>query len=108
DKNGRTVLSLIDGEVDLTNAQGMQSLKTGEQGVVEPGRAPAKTALLEAVNVIQWALYYPAVVDTDEIGLNDQEKEAFAESLHAYRSGDLLQALASYPETRAPKSEAER
>src|SRR5881409_3525945 len=57
EENGRTVLSLIDGEVELSNAQGARMLKSGEQGTVEPGRAPTRTALLDAINVIQWALY---------------------------------------------------
>ena len=30
--NGRTVLSLIDGEVDLANAQGRETIKSGEFG----------------------------------------------------------------------------
>src|SRR5207237_9042274 len=57
DAQGRTVLSLIDGEVYLANAQGTETLKSGEQGTVDPGRAPAKTAMIDALNVIQWALY---------------------------------------------------
>src|SRR6185295_1205365 len=39
--NGRTVLSLIDGEVDLANAQGRETLTSGQQGNVEQGKAPA-------------------------------------------------------------------
>jgi len=107
-ESGRTVLSLLDGEVDLANGQGAALLKSGEQGVVEPGHAPAKTALIDAINVIQWALYYPAVVDLDDLGLSDQEKESFKESLEAYRQGDLLASLGRYPENRAPASDAER
>src|SRR5206468_10181443 len=63
--DGRTVLSLIDGEIDLANAQGTETIKSGQQGKVEQGKAPTKTALIDAINVIQWALYYPAVVDPD-------------------------------------------
>src|SRR6185295_6690231 len=81
DDNGRTVLSLIDGEVDLANAQGRETIKSGQQGNVEQGKAPARTALIDAINVIQWALYYPAVVDPDELGLADGEKQAFGDSL---------------------------
>lgn len=107
-ENGQTTLSLIDGAVELTAAQQTETLQSGEQGVVEPGQPPKKSALLNANAVIQWVLYYPAVVDLDEIGLSAQEKETFGESLKAYRSGDLLQALSSYPETRQPATDAER
>jgi len=51
--NGRTVLTLIDGEVSLSNALGAISLASGEQGVVEVNQAPAKTAVLNEINVIQ-------------------------------------------------------
>ncbi len=97
-EDGRTVLSLLDGNVDLSNEQGAASLSSGQQGTVEPGSAPKKTALLNAVNVIQWALYYPAVIDPDELGMKDQEKESFRASLDAYRNGDLLGALSGFPE----------
>lgn len=107
-ENGRTELTLLNGEVRLENAQGALELRSGEQALVEPGQAPKKTAFISAQNIIQWVLYYPAVVDPDEIGLSDGEKETLAASLKAHRSGDLLEALNGYPETRTPGSDAER
>src|SRR5688572_15592914 len=68
-ENGETKLALLDGEVELSNAQGQLRLVTGEQAVVEPGAAPVKTPMLEAINIIQWCLYYPAVLDPDELEL---------------------------------------
>ncbi len=106
--DGRTVLTLLDGEVALSNAQGELALASGEQATVEPGQAPKKTAVINVLNVIQWCLYYPAVLDADEAGLSEAEKSALADSLGAYRSGDLLQALSRYPETRRPASDGER
>jgi Tfp pilus assembly protein PilF len=105
---GRTVLSLLDGEVDLSAAQSQLAVQSGEQATIEAGRAPTKTALIDAISVIQWALYYPAVVDPDELGLSDQEKATFADALKAYRDGDLPGALAAYPENRQPATEPER
>src|SRR6266851_3477442 len=107
-EDGRTILSLLDGEVDLSNEQGAARLSSGEQGTVQTGSAPKKTALIDAVNVIQWALYYPAVIDPDELGLADQEQQTFKDSLTAYRSGDLLMAMSSFPENAAPASDATR
>lgn len=107
-EDGSTTLSLIDGVVELTAAEQTETLQSGEQGTVAPGQRPKKSALLNANSVIQWALYYPAVVDLDEIGLSTQEKQTFSESLNAYRSGDLLLALANYPETRQAATDAER
>src|SRR2546427_6403874 len=56
--------------VDLHNAQGRIDLQTGEQGIVEPGKAPTKTAVIDAINIIQWCLYYPGVLDADELNLS--------------------------------------
>jgi outer membrane receptor protein involved in Fe transport len=106
EEDGRSVLALLDGEVALQNPRGEVLLKSGEQGTVERNGVPEKTAMIDAINIIQWALYYPAVVDADELGLSSQEP--FNAALEAYRAGDLLRALSLYPEGRQPASDAER
>jgi Flp pilus assembly protein TadD len=107
-ENGRTEVALFDGAVELTNDLGGASLVSNEQAVVDPGQAPRKTAMLEASSIIQWVLYYPAVLDADELGLTDGEKNALTDSLAAYRAGDLLTAQDQYPTNRQPGGDAER
>jgi predicted Zn-dependent protease len=107
-EDGRTILTLLDGEVALSNPQGELALKSGEQATVRAGQAPTKTAVIDAINVIQWALYYPAIVDPNALQLADGERQAIANSLEAYGSGDLLKALAVYPEGRQPASADEK
>ena len=94
--NGKTRLTMFEGEVELRNAHGSLRLLSGEQGEVEVGRAPRKTAMIEAANIIQWCLYYPAVLDPSELGLNEKEQREQSKALAAYRSGNLLLALQSY------------
>jgi cytochrome c-type biogenesis protein CcmH/NrfG len=106
--DGKTVVTLIDGEVALNNQKGRVNLASGEEGIVEPGQAPKKTAVINAINVIQWCLYYPAVLDTDELNLTANEKQTLADSLAAYRAGDLLAALADYPTNRVTISDSEK
>ncbi len=106
--DGRTVLTLLDGEVALNNSEGDLALTSGEQATVEPGQAPRKTAVLDVTSIIQWCLYYPAILDLDDVRLDKDTRAALADSLAAYRAGDLLQALILYPETRQPSSDAER
>ncbi len=106
--NGATYVTLLDGAVTLTNASGGVDLDSGEQGIVEAGRAPRKTAVINTINIIQWCLYYPAVLDTDELNLTPLEQQDLAMSLADYRSGDLLAALADYPTNRAASSDAEK
>lgn len=105
---GRTLLTMIEGAVDLSNAQGEVALASGEQGIVEAGQAPRKTAALDTSNVIQWTLYYPAVVVPAELNIEAAVQQTLTDSLAAYRSGDLLRALSLYPANRQPASDAER
>jgi tetratricopeptide (TPR) repeat protein len=107
-KNGRMELALLDGQVDLTNNQGTLQVQSGQEAVVDPGQAPKKSALIDAVNIIQWTLYYPAILDPNELELSADIQKDLGPSLDAYRNGDLLQALDKYPEDRTPASESER
>ena len=66
--NGSTTVTMLDGEVELSNAQGSLVVSTGEQAKVDVGGRPRKTAVLEAINSVQWCLYYPGVLDLKELG----------------------------------------
>ena len=106
-----TTLSLIDGEVQMTSLADpadVLTLKNGEEGVGEQGQKLRKTAGILANNLVQWALYYPGVLDLDDLDLTGAEKNLLNDSLAAYQAGDLLQAVEKYPDGRAPASDAER
>ncbi|NOS71290.1 MAG: TonB-dependent receptor [Verrucomicrobia bacterium] len=107
-EDGATTLQLLDGAVTLTNELGLVELNSGDAAVVQPGRAPQRTASLEAVSVIQWCLYYPAVLRVDELQLSADEQNVLADSLVAYRRGDLLKALENFPSERTPDSDREK
>jgi len=106
--DGATRVTMLDGEVLLAGDAGSVSLKSGEEGTARKGEAPTKTAVIDAVNVIQWALYYPAVLNPDDLGLGETERGEIAGVLKAYRDGDLLGALALYPADRVASSDAEK
>lgn len=105
--DGRTTLMMIDGEVELTNPLGHVTLNAGDQGVAEAGRAPVKTAVINAVNLVQWNLYYPGILDLAELDLTPAEQATLADSIAAYQRGELLEALKQYPATHAPASAAD-
>jgi tetratricopeptide (TPR) repeat protein len=105
---GRTVLTVLEGEAELTNTAGAVIIGPGEQGIALLGQRPTKTARVDTTNVVQWCLYYPAVLDPDELGLGPGQQQPFSDSLQAYRSGDLLGAVSFYPQTRTPATDAER
>ena len=105
---GKTLISVLEGRVDLSNALGRVTLLPGEQGEAEIGKRPKKTAVIVTMNLLQWALYYPAVIDPRDLGLSRAEEASVAASLSAYREGDLLGALERYPKNYHPKSAAAR
>jgi Tfp pilus assembly protein PilF len=104
----RTVLTVFDGEVVLSNAQASVSFTNGEQGFVLPGQPPVKVPVLQATNVVQWWLYYPGVLDIQELPFTPAESALLAASTTTYTQGDLRQALDNYPAGRSPQSDAER
>jgi tetratricopeptide (TPR) repeat protein len=93
--DGTTTVTLLDGAVEISNRFGNVDLASGEQGIVEPGRAPRKTAVLDASERIQWFLYYPGIADPTRF--KNLADGRFAKSHAAYASGDLLGALESLP-----------
>ena len=105
--DGTSRFQVLEGQVELANAQGKILLDAGDAGEASPGQAPKRTAVIEATNLLQWALYYPAVLDPDELRMTEAERKAVAKSLADYRAGDLLGALESYP-ARAPQGDGGR
>jgi len=97
-----TRLALFDGQVDLNTDLGSLRLSTGDQVEVVPGAAPRRTALLNVVSQIQWALYYPAVLDPSELLLTPEEMRVLQPTLRAYREGDLIEALRVFPQAATP------
>src|SRR5882672_1316137 len=61
--SGREVFTVYDGVVELANPLGTVIVNRGEQGIVESGRPPRKTAVIQTSRIVQWWLYYPAVLD---------------------------------------------
>lgn len=90
---GKSRVQVLEGEVELENRLGRLTLIAGEAGEAAPGEAPRRTAVIEARNILQWALYYPAVLDPADLGA----EPSAAASLKAYQRGNLLAALERHP-----------
>ena len=106
--DGTSLLVLLDGQVDVTNEFGAVPLQSGQAARVQPGLPPARTAVLDAVSTVQWGLYYPGVIDLNELPFTPAQKQVLSDSLRAYGSGDLLTALTAYPANRIPASSEEK
>ena len=96
-KGGRTEIAVFEGTVHLANEHGRLELGAGEAGEALAGQAPRRTARIVARSILQWALYYPAVLEIGDLGMSNAERRKVAHSLEAYQEGDLLGALARYP-----------
>ncbi|HXR05651.1 MAG TPA: FecR domain-containing protein, partial [Verrucomicrobiae bacterium] len=106
----RTELAVLNGTATLMNESGKLELQSGEVGVARDGQPPIKLRL-EATNLVQWWLYYPGVLDVDELSFTAAEKTELGASLEAYRLGDLASALTNfpgYPSPLEPKTDSAR
>ncbi|MCI0698178.1 tetratricopeptide repeat protein [candidate division KSB1 bacterium] len=54
-----TLLTVIEGFVEFSNAQGAIVVNAGEEATARPGVAPTKRVILNPEDAVQWALYYP-------------------------------------------------
>jgi tetratricopeptide (TPR) repeat protein len=92
----RTEVTMFDGEVELSDGTAVTNAHRGQQAVAIAGQAIVVRAL-EATNLVQWFLYYPGVLDPNELGLPANEQQELRASLDAYHAGSLPQALAQFP-----------
>jgi len=111
--NGTATFTMFDGEVELANSTTPipVPVRAGQQGIAEPGAPIRVQAMVNAKNIVQWWLYYPAVLDLDELAFAPAEQAQLAASLTAYRSGHLVRALQNYPgypTPAAPSTDAQR
>lgn len=93
--DGATRLALLDGAVELATSDQQVPLRSGEQARIAPGQRPVISPLVEVASTVQWALYYPAVLNPADLDLPPADQTALAAVLAAYQSGDLPAALAA-------------
>src|SRR5206468_1569350 len=89
DDNDIPHLRVYDGAVALSNPFGNLDVLAGEEAIVPANQRP-QLAAVQAQAIIQWWLYYPGVLDVDELALSAAEKEQLATSLTDYRRGALI------------------
>jgi tetratricopeptide (TPR) repeat protein len=115
--DGRSFFQTFEGSVEVSNDSGSVTIRQGEAAEAIPGQAPKVTAVLEAENILQWALYYPAVIDVRELSQGAGPPPAPIElpgagadqvpwenppppassAIGAYQQGDLLHAVSLLP-----------
>jgi len=92
-----TFISLFEGQMLTENEKGSLLLSSGQSALTRAGEAPAAVAVVRPRDAVQWALYYPPILDfrpEDFPGEADWQVKA-RKSVEAYRKGDLAGASSS-------------
>ncbi|MFM1846905.1 MAG: hypothetical protein RL417_379, partial [Pseudomonadota bacterium] len=93
-RDDRSEVTVLAGLVRAENTFGGVDLAGGEKATVLPGSAPRKAILVDPIEAVQWALYYPVILDIAELpefrsGLSSEEERGAA----CLRAGDGACAL---------------
>jgi tetratricopeptide (TPR) repeat protein len=65
------VFSVFEGEVRTANQSGSLALKSGQSAVAEAGKAPVLKVIVKPEDAVQWALFYPPVMQYQEGALEE-------------------------------------
>ncbi|HNH51988.1 MAG TPA: FecR domain-containing protein [Nitrosomonas sp.] len=90
-------LWVYEGSVKFFNPQGSLQLNPGEAAQALLGQAPHTQLDVKPLDAVQWALYYPAIIDPRVIEqqLPQTLQATVRESLEHYRQGNTFEALAA-------------
>ncbi|MGH8489989.1 MAG: tetratricopeptide repeat protein, partial [Gammaproteobacteria bacterium] len=88
--NAETALWVYEGRVRFGNTLGQLLIASGEAAAAVPGRAPERRIVVKPRRAVEWALYYPPLLDTRP----ERYPEALRGALAAYRQNDLRAAFA--------------
>ena len=90
-------LTVFEGRVAAANAAGSVTVVTGQSAVALAGQAPVSRVVIRPRDAVQWALYYPPVMDYRRgdfaNGPPGSWQEMVRRSIEAYRDGDLARAF---------------
>lgn len=103
-----TEVLVLDGDAELTNDFGRQALRRGERGIAEPGQKPRRLPALRTAQLIQWWIYYPAVLDPRTAEAAALADPRLIVSAQTYARGNLVEALHAWPGFPEPISPSSR
>jgi len=91
----QTQINLFDGQILAENEKGELLISKGQSVSAKTGQAPVAQAVVRPRDAVQWALYYPAIMDfrpEDFPGGADWQGKV-RQSIEAWRIGDLSGAF---------------
>ena len=91
-----TLMTIFEGKVVASNSAGSLTLTSGQSAIARQGSAPVLTTVVRPRDAVQWALYYPPVLDfRPETIQNPAWQAVAAQSIAAYKQGDFAAAFES-------------
>jgi Tfp pilus assembly protein PilF len=102
-----TTITMLEGVVEATNAQGSLTVTKGEQAFVEPGKAPVKRIVVHPRDAVAWALYYPPVLggkDAQHLTEMGPDGESLSRAAQLLSTGNVAEARPLIDEVRAKNS----
>ena len=72
---GKTDLTVFEGKVLASNAEGGLPVTTGQSAVAEAGKAPVYRVVVRPRDAVHWALYYPPVLDARPPDLKEDSND---------------------------------
>jgi tetratricopeptide (TPR) repeat protein len=99
----QATITMLDGTVVAQNPNGSVTLSAGQQAVARAGGAPEARTVVRPRDAVQWALYYPPVLQprTDSFAGKGDWDTALQQSVAARQRGDLqgaFDAIAALPD----------
>jgi Tfp pilus assembly protein PilF len=103
----QSFLSVFEGRVAATNKAGALALASGQAAIAQARHAPALRVVVRPRDAVQWALYYPPLLDYRPADFQGETawQAIVRRSIQFYREGDLLMAFASL--AKAPEDSAD-
>jgi tetratricopeptide (TPR) repeat protein len=93
----QTVITVFEGIVAAANQQGSITVSPGQEAIAQAGRAPTFQLVAHPRDAVQWALYYPPIIDYRledfPAGAGTSWEGLVRESIEHYGQGDLTSAL---------------
>jgi len=100
----KTEVTIFEGKVLISNEVGNLALTDGQSAVTEKGKAPAYQTVVKPRDAVQWALYYPPIIDRkagaaggEAQSLVNRAADALAVGRVDEAKADLDQALKADP-----------
>jgi tetratricopeptide (TPR) repeat protein len=93
----QTVITVFEGVVAAANQHGSITVSPGQAAIAQSGQAPSLQVVVHPRDAVQWALYYPPIIDyrLEDFpqGAGTSWEGLMRKSIERYGEGDLTSAL---------------